>query len=171
MVTPIKRRVCPAYPLKVEYTERGKRESLTLNLVFDFNALALIQERTNLNLLEGEIWKGLGPECLGVIVWAAARARQEELAGEDGLEIVRSYLDGQNSEAVAEATIRAFAETLPESRKAAYLTLLERAKTAGTEERAPDPFGPQVEAPLSHGSSSGLSSATISVSPRLNSES
>ena len=161
MSTPIKRRVCPAYPLKVEYLERGKRESLTLNLVFDFNALALIQERTRLNLLEGDIWKGLGPEYLGVIVWAAALDRHKELEGAVGLEVVCSYLDGQNSEAIAEGVIRGFAESLPEKRKAVYLELLERAKKEA-DGLTRDPFdsGPEKEK-ASPGLSSGPSSGMI----------
>ena len=132
--TALKRRIAPSVPLKLQLDDDGGTNFVReFRLSFDFNAAALIEEKTGLNLLTAEVWtSGLSSRSLSVMFWAAVLANHPEYAFPDehgeptdeGLEIIRSYMDVGNTDAIHGALWDAYFISLPKEKREA----LEKAK-------------------------------------------
>jgi len=153
-----RKRVAPSVPLKLDLAEEGGgRLKLDLELVFDFNAIAAVETETGTNVLTGDIWQNLNGTSLSVLFWAALRARQPGLAGAEGLEIVRSYIDVSNAAQITLAVQESFLVFLaPEARE--RLRAVNPPLPAAT---------PEANPPA--GAISGLSPAMTSASAATNS--
>lgn len=98
-------------------TEEGETQ-LSFRLLFDFNALALVEETTGYSLLTGAIFKHLNASISSVLFWAAVQAHSPEYAGPDGLEAIRSMLNLRNYDLAQQAVQEAFIQSLPEAQAA-----------------------------------------------------
>lgn len=174
MQTTLKRRIAPSVRLTLALEDQlGNLHPYEFLLCFDFNAIALIEERTGIGVLDGEIWSILQPKKAGaketlarnkpslaatisVMFWAVVQANHPELEGEEGLRTIRSHMDPQNTQKILEGVAEAFAATARQR----------------VQEAAADPLAQRPEAASakpSASSKSGRSRATTSASPMTNS--
>ena len=110
----LRRRIVPAIPLRLDLTDdSGEKFSRTFRLSFDFNAFALIQERAGVDMTGLRAWAKLNPSTLSVMFWAAVQACSSEYAGEEGLGIIRSYMDVTNEDLIGAKLFEAYTEVLP----------------------------------------------------------
>ena len=190
--SPIKRRIAPSVPLKLDLLDDGGAK-LTLNfrLSFDFNALARVEEKTGVTELGFAIWAKLSPRVLGAMLWAGILAHHPEYLTvddngketEEGLEIVRSYIDPGNIDLVHDAIWDAYMATLPSDqaqklkdwRKRREEELRNKAKAKSPNADAPVPGGALAtnedaqKNELSDGTNSGPSPDTTSASLKASS--
>lgn len=131
--TALKRRIAPSVPLNLELEEdAGAKSVKNFRLSFDFNAKAEIEERTGLNLLTAEVWTKMSARTLSIMLWAAVLANHPEYRTEDGkgnetdegLEVIRSFMEVGNSDAIHDALWNAYFISLPKDRR----ELLEKAR-------------------------------------------
>jgi hypothetical protein len=175
-VTPIKRRVAPSVPLKLDLEDdSGAKFSKEFRLSFDFNAAALIQEKTSLKLTEFSSWRHIDePIFQSVMFWAAVLAQSPEYEGDEGLSVLRSYMDEKNSEAIVEALWQAYLLYLPKEKREFVVKLkadAEKERDAGrpTIPATPPATPETVAAPI--GSNSGPLLDTTSPLPMTSSAS
>jgi hypothetical protein len=167
----LKRRIAPSVPLTLTLqSDGGESFTLEFRLTFDFNAAAIVEEKTGLNLLTAEVWtSGLSSRSLSVMFWAAVLAQHPEYdtvddAGEpseEGLEVIRSYMEVGNTDFIHEALWNAYFMSLPKEKREA----LERARKAietGSSPQTVAPKEPAAATSLSNGSTSGQSPDTTS---------
>jgi hypothetical protein len=204
--TPLRRRIAPSVPLALELIDSdGSKFVKTFKLSFDMNAAAEIQLRTERTVRyavtegprEGEtveeqrglllsdlsIMSHIGePVFLSIAFWAAILAHHPEYHSEEGLEVIRSYMQESNMEPIGEAVWQAYLAWLPPAKKEWILKYraeeeekrARRLRGEKVEDDEPDPSMPEREASpasLSDGSSSGPSPVTTSASAKANSAS
>lgn len=142
----IRKRLAPSVPLTLTVgDEAGNKEVLSLRLSFDFNALALVEERTGISLLSGKIFSLLNATNLSLLLWASMLQNHSEYAGEEGLEAIRSYMTLENAKTVEAAVSEAFILCLPpEQREAIRVAAEEAARkvAAGEPPVSADPLAP-----------------------------
>jgi len=139
----LRRRIAPSVPLTLELTDdNGEKFTRSFHLSFDFNAMTLVQEQTRLSMLNGEIWNNLNEKTLSIMFYAAVLARHPEYAVEDGLEVIRSYMDTTNTDAITNALNDAFLLQLPPERR----EKIERAQKAA-KEQGENPTRPAMARP------------------------
>ena len=105
----VQRRIVPAVPLALELEEEnGGVRHLDLRLVFDFNAVALVEETLHINLLTGEILDParLTGTVLSVMFWASLQAYHPEYEGSEGLVAVRSLMGFPNAPKISLAVVQ-----------------------------------------------------------------
>lgn len=160
-VTALKRRIAPSAELVLPLVDDdGAKFTRTFRLSFDFNAIALIEERTGLSLLNGEIWQHPTAKVLSIMLWAAILAHHDEYDSDIGLAVIRSYMDAGNSAAITRALSDAFIASLSKEQQEAARKKAEESK---------DPLAQQPKADAaSAGSSAGPSPGTTSDSPIMN---
>jgi hypothetical protein len=93
--------LAPAVPITL-----GGRE---LKLVFDFNAVALVEEQTGRNLLDESGWLKINGSALSIILWAAALKEQPELTLKD----VRGLMRGNQVPLVSQKVLEAWTLSKP----------------------------------------------------------
>jgi hypothetical protein len=123
----LRRRIAPSVPLHLELEDQsGDKLIRNLRLSIDFNAACLVQARIGKSLIDGDTWDAISPESLSVIFYAALLANHPEYRtkdedGEDtdeGLEVVRSFIDPGNCLQIQDACLDAFVMTLSPARQA-----------------------------------------------------
>jgi hypothetical protein len=172
--TALKKRIAPSVALKLELADdSGATFTREFRLSFDFNAAALIEEKTGLNLLTAEVWtKGLSSRSLSIMFWAAVLANHQEYAAtngrgeltEEGLEIIRSYMDVGNIDVIHEHLWNAYFISLPKEKREALEKARAELTAAAKAGQKPSPLAAAPETAPLHGSSSGPSQDTISAS-------
>jgi hypothetical protein len=169
-ITPLRRRIAPSVPLSLKIIDDGGDTfTVNLHLRFDFNVLARIEEKTGLTMLSGkDMWSNLTASVLSVMLWAAAIPSSPEYDGDEGLEILRSYLDKDAADQASTALMEAYLLFLPKNEAD---ILREHKKKIEAGEVVENP--PQVEqtSTLSDGSTSSLSPSTTSESVKSSSAS
>lgn len=144
----IRKRLAPSVPLSLEVgDEAGNKEILSLRLSFDFNALALVEERTGISLLSGKIFSMLNATNLSLLLWAAMLQNQPDYAGEEGLSAIRSYMTLDNAKAVEAAVSEAFILCLPPEQREAIRKAAEDAAKKAAEGNPPPADGASPLAP------------------------
>jgi len=107
--TALRKRLTPSVPFTIEFTDTKGTYRQPVQLAFDFNALAAVEEATGVNLLNNYLYiYKMDAINVSLFFWAALLAYQPEYADKDGLEKVRSFLDFGNWEPAAIAVIEAF---------------------------------------------------------------
>jgi hypothetical protein len=120
MQSALKMRIAPSVPLSLQLEEdNGAKFTKNFRLSFDANAAAEVEERTGFNMLRGEIWEKLSFKNLSIMFWACALANHDEYDSEEGLRVVRSYMDLSNTEKISAAVQKAFMLGLPEEKRKA----------------------------------------------------
>jgi hypothetical protein len=174
--TPIKRRIAPSVPLKLELADdNGATFVRNFRLSFDFNALARIEEKTGLRMLGIGVWTQLSAKVVGAMLWAAILANHpeydtREADGErtdDGLEAISSYVDLSNAEQVTSALWEAYLRNLPKEKSEALRKAKAEMESGATVPNEEAPATPPATVP--DGSSSGPSLVTTSESLKANS--
>jgi hypothetical protein len=114
-ITPLRRRIAPSVPLTLNVTDDGGATfAVNLQLRFDFNVLARIEEKTGLTMLSGaDMWSKLSASLLSVMLWSAAIPSSPDYDSDDGLEAIRSYLDKDAADKAANALMEAYLLFLP----------------------------------------------------------
>jgi len=154
MRTPLQRRVAPAVPLALEFEDAGQARRLDLRLVFDFNAVALVEETLHVNLLKGDVVDHLSGTALSVMLWASLQAYQPEYEGAEGLAVLRSYMEIGNAPAVSLAVVNAVVRSLPQEQQDAI--------RSGVPQNGRPTAPAPATAEAGTGATSGLSRATTS---------
>ncbi len=122
----LKKRIAPSVPLSLDLTDdTGGKFTKNFKLSFDFNAKAEIEERTGLNMLTAQVWTNLSAKVLSVMLWAAVLANHPEYRTKDekgnetdeGLEVIRSYMELSNTDAIYEALWDSYFLSLPKDRR------------------------------------------------------
>jgi hypothetical protein len=157
----LRRRIVPSVPLALKLEDdSGASFTRDFRLSFDFNAFALINERTGYSVVDGSVWKHLDERVVGVMLWAAVLAHSPEYGDEEGLAVIRSYIDAGNAELVTESLFDAYAAGLPAEKKAALLEAKNKLVHGQDPTQAP---GNVMPAPLPPpGSNTGLLQDSIS---------
>lgn len=119
-------------PFTLTVTGAEGQRQLSFSLLFDFNALALVEELTGYSLLTGTIFNHLNARISSILFWAAIQAYSPEYAGPDGLDVIRSLMTLKNNEAIQEAVNEAFIQALPDE-QAANIRAALAAKAEGGE--------------------------------------
>ena len=116
----LRRRITPTVPLvlHVEDSDRGSFD-VSFRLAFDLNAMALVEEKTGLNMLTGEAFKEPNASRTSILLWAAVQENNPEYAGDGGLYAIRSFLTLSNAQEVLTAINEAFIAALPREQVAA----------------------------------------------------
>lgn len=96
--------------------EHGETKEFSFRLCLDFNALALVEERTGISLTNpGDIFKVLSVSKIRTLYWAAIQAHQPvEYEGDEGLLAIGSLLNFKNSGSACDAVWEAFLIAVPE---------------------------------------------------------
>ena len=117
MKNALRRRITPFVPFStmIEDADGGKFE-VHFKLSFDFNALALIEEKTGLSALTGEVFSVPTARNTIVLLWAAIQENHPEYAGEEGLQVIGSLLSLGNAKEALQAVQAAFLASLPKDR-------------------------------------------------------
>ncbi|HLZ07507.1 MAG TPA: hypothetical protein VKT80_02895 [Chloroflexota bacterium] len=160
----LKRRIGQSHSLRLELEDEvGGKFVRNFRLCFDFNAITLIEERTHLSLLTGEIWKNASAKTLSIMLWAAVLAHSPEYDSDEGLAVIRSYMYAGNATEIADALFEAFLISLPKDQQ-------ERIRAKRKEEDSlPLAPAPATEPASSTSSSSGVSPDTTLASAATNS--
>lgn len=172
--TALKRRIAPSVPLKLELMDDGGATFVReFKLSFDFNAAAIVEEKTGLNLLTGAVWTSLSSRTLSWMLYAAILANHREYGRVDeegtiqptseGIDTIRSYMDIGNTDVIGDAVWDAYFISLPKDKRES----LEKARAALMTKVGKD-SSPLAVAPTtalatpSDGSTSGQSPDTTS---------
>lgn len=112
--SPLKFRIMKWTPLRLELEQERDDEKLVRNfkLAFDFNAQSIVEARTGLSMLERKIWDIPSPINLSVMFHAGLLMHHPEYASDEGLRVVRSYMDAGNFEQINDAINEAFVSSL-----------------------------------------------------------
>lgn len=92
----------------------------TYKLLFDFNAVAEVEERTGRNLMSAEGWANLNGSTISILLWACLQANHSEMT----LRKVRALMNTRNLRIVntriqeAWTLHKAEAEVVPEGENA-----------------------------------------------------
>jgi hypothetical protein len=156
-MTPLRRRIAPSVPLTLNIVDAdGSTFAVNLQLRFDFNVLARIEEKTGLKMLNGmEMWKNLSASVLSAILWSAAIPSSPEYDSDEGLEAMRSYLDKGTADQAATALWEAYLLFLP--KKEADMVREAQKKADEAQVAVNPPTVEQPNASNSDGSTSGQS--------------
>ena len=76
---------------------------------------------------------------MSIMLWAATLACHPEYAGEEGLGVIRSYMDVSNQDLIGERLFDAYIAALPEAQRNALMAAKEKAL------RGENPTQPQPE--------------------------
>ncbi len=122
--TELRKWLAPSVPFTVVLQDANGKFEHGFNLCFDFNALALIERHLGVNLLAqfSQIFT-ISATSVSVFFWAAIQAYHPEYEGQEGLNVVRSYLNIANFESAALKVQEAFKLSL----NAEQLALVEQA--------------------------------------------
>ena len=136
----LRRRIVPSVLLALDLAEDdGSKMQRTFRLSFDYNAYALIQDRTGLDATGQEVWRDLNASTVSVMFWAAVLACQPEYEGEEGLGVIRSYMDRGNQDLIMEKLFEAHIAALPERVRSALMEAKQRLKDGLDPMKPPQP--------------------------------
>jgi len=134
----LRRRIVPAVVLQLDLADdSGEQFSRTFRLSFDFNTFALIQEKTGFDMTGLRAWSNLNPATLSIMFWAAVIGNSPEYKGEEGLGVLRSYMDISNEDLIGEKLFEAYAAVLSEKPRKALLDIWEKAKRGANPTKPP----------------------------------
>lgn len=127
--TPLRKWLAPSVPYTVVLRDEQGEFRHDFKLCFDLNALALIESTLRVNLLANfAAVFNVTATAVSVYFWAAAQAYQPEYAGEEGLDVIRSFFNAGNFEPAAEAVQAAFKLSLNDEQRARVEAALESAR-------------------------------------------
>ena len=135
-------------PLTLEV--EGVAVKLPLKLSWNMRAILTIEHKLRelgdpINILQalGSFFRDLDATRLVVGVWAAAQQDSPEYAGDEGLEVIQSYLTPDNYGVAVVALKDAFLESLSKERRDA-IRKAEKEELEGAEPKDPTPARPLV---------------------------
>jgi hypothetical protein len=109
-ITPLRKRLAPSVPFVIEFEDEKGKSTQNVQLAFNFNSIAYVEEATGVNLLHDYlyIYKHADATNVSIFFVAALLPYQPEYGEKDGLEIVRSFIDFSNCDAIMRAVLKAF---------------------------------------------------------------
>jgi hypothetical protein len=144
--TILRRRIAPSTPLSLELVDdSGDKFTKNFRLSLDYNAASYIELKSGFGFLDGEIWGQLNATTISIMLYAAVLANHPEYwtvdrndqATDEGLEVIRSYMDMENTEQITKALNDAYVSSLPPDKKERALKA-----QAEAEARAENPTKP-----------------------------
>jgi hypothetical protein len=138
----LRRRVAPSVPFVLEYSDASGTYKEALQLSYNWNGLALIEEKLGKSTLLdiGELLDNPTATTLSVLLWAAVQENHPEYDGEEGLATLRCNMTLATALAVRAACSRAFITQLPPEQVSAF----EAAIAGTTPPLAQSPAEPKV---------------------------
>lgn len=124
-------------PFLLDVEHEGGKETLSFRLVFDFNALALVEEKTGYSLLTGTIFVKPNVRKSVVLFWAAIQQHNPEYIGDEGLEVLGTLLSLKNINKATEAVYEAYIQALPDEKAAIVRAALKGEETPAPKEELP----------------------------------
>lgn len=121
-------------PFLLDVDHEGGKETLSFRLVFDFNALALVEEKTGYSLLTGTIFVKPNVRKAVVLFWAAIQQHNPEYAGDEGLEVIGTLLSLKNVGKATDAVYEAYIQALPDDKAAIVRAALKGEELPGPKE-------------------------------------
>jgi hypothetical protein len=82
----------------------------TFKLLFNFRALCLLEEKTGVNALDGELWASPSASTISTLLWAAMQKFHSEIS----LEQVQDMLALSDLSTLTDALMEAFRAASPE---------------------------------------------------------
>lgn len=111
-------RIAPAIPLTLELEDEiAGTLTRKFRLSFDADAIARVEALTGISFLNGDIWRQPSVPTLGILLWAAALEHSPEYDSDEGLAVIRSYLDAGNMDEITLALFEAFIVRLPKDKQ------------------------------------------------------
>lgn len=141
----LRRRIAPSASLKLELQDdSGDTLVRNFRLSLDFNAACYFQTQTGMSLIDGVTWNDTRPITIATMLYAAIMALQPEYVTVDedgeptneGIEVLRSYMDAGNCLDIQNALFEAFVKTLKPARQAEIRLAREEAEREAAAERA-----------------------------------
>lgn len=136
--TSLRKAIAPSTPLSLELEGEQGKFVIHVKLAFDFNAYALIEARTGLNILKNQLFTNINATNIVVMLWAALQRYNPDYVGDEGLEVIGTYVSIENFGVVAQALKAAFLASLSKEARES-IEAKEKATAAGT----PAPADPQ----------------------------
>jgi hypothetical protein len=187
-ITALKKRIVPALPITIEVKDEGGQPyKLEFHLSYDFNAAAALQEKTvskqypmGIKLPELSAWSHVTePIFISALFWAGIIVRHPEYNSDEGLEVIRSYMDENNKDVITKACWDAYLLNVTKEKRE-FMQQIERKAEAEIKAKAglkpADPPSPAAIEPTPAesnltGSTSGPSPDTTSDLAKTNSAS
>jgi len=149
--TPLKKRIVKALPFTLDLGDFGKFD---FQLCYDFNSAAALQEKTiskqtpaGIKLQELMTWTHVSePIFISALFWAGIINRHPEYNSDDGLEIIRSYMDEGKLDEITKACWDAYLLNIPKEKREFMEELKAKAETEIKSANPPSPAG-QVPTP------------------------
>lgn len=135
----MRRRIAPSHDMSLDLVDDdGTKFTIKFRLSFDMNVIVLIEEMTGLGVANGEIWDYLseqlsrgkdGPKreyrvhpsvsmVVSTMLWAAAQPHHgADYDSEEGLRVIRSYMDFNNFAFIAFELEKAFVASIPKEKR------------------------------------------------------
>lgn len=159
-VSQLRKRLAPAVPITLELLDdNGDKFSRSFKLCFDFAAGVAIEQKTGLNLRDFKILTEMDkPTAMSVVFWAALLRHQPEYDSDEGLEIIRSYMDESNSEQISEALWQTYLAYQSKAKRDFLLKMRQQAEEKLKRGESASPL-PQSAAAKETNPSPGMTSA------------
>lgn len=133
----------PSVPVQVEIPlQEGGKRVLSFRLTFDFNAMALAEDKLGVSMLtlNPKVWQDMSTKTASILLWAgiqggAPTQEQEDYEGDEGLGTLRSFLCSANVGPVVEAVNEAY---IAVQKPAVQQFIREAAKRAADREASPN---------------------------------
>lgn len=149
----LRKRITPSVPITLELEDDGGAKfTKSFHVSFDYNTVTTIEERTGLQMVSGKehesVWKNPTARVTSIMFWAAILNHHPEYASDEGLKIIRSYMDASNATKIAKAMNDAFVLTLSKEQQEHIRSEEKKeeekaeARKKAQEEGKPDPTPP-----------------------------
>jgi hypothetical protein len=102
------KRKIESVPLSLTFEGEQGLATLHFRVAFNFKAFSLIEEKTGINMLTGELFRKLNAGNLVVALWAGLAYYHEDFRGDEALDFLGEIVDLSNSGEVAKAVKQAF---------------------------------------------------------------
>lgn len=149
MAASLKMRLAPSYPFTLEVEGTAGKELLSFRLCYDFNALALIEEKTGWSLLTGAIFNHLNAGFTLTMFWAGVLAYHPEYSTDAGRQVLGSMITHRNAAVVSDAVSDAFIKSLPDDQQERIRVAAENARKDAQAKAAGKGEEPIAPSPLS----------------------
>jgi hypothetical protein len=131
--SPLRQRVTPSVPFMLAVEDESGKQQISLQLAYDFNSFALIEEQLGKSMLTdvGELLDNPTARSVSVLLWAACQIyHEDEFDGIEGLRAIRNLLTVDTAKSALSACSAAYVKQLPPE-KVEKLKEIQRLQAAG----------------------------------------
>lgn len=136
----LRKRITPSVPfiLKVKDANGDVFEN-SFQIAYDFNALCLLEDKLNINVLTqfGHLLTSPSASTIAILLWAGVQKNHPDYAGDEGLDALGSNLNLESAKLAFAACAEALVAQLPEEQAAKIRGANDGRKVAAA---VPDPL-------------------------------